>query len=73
MLRTLSKRQKTARFSVLSAAFQDMEIFQTLGHQLGTLVPRPQNPWAVRGEQFLVYPLGAAWPLRRFKILGGRG
>jgi len=31
-----------------------------LGHQLGTLVPRPQNPWAVRGEQFLIY----VWQLR---------
>jgi hypothetical protein len=32
-----------------------MDIFQTFGQQPGTLVPRPQNPWAVRGEQFLAY------------------
>jgi hypothetical protein len=38
---------------------QDMEIFQALGQQLGTLMPRPQNPWAVRGEQFLFLRLGA--------------
>jgi hypothetical protein len=29
--------------------------FQTLGQQLGTLMSRPQNPWAVRGKPFLAY------------------
>jgi hypothetical protein len=32
-----------------------MGFFKVLWQQLGMLVPRPQNPWAVRGEQFLAY------------------
>jgi hypothetical protein len=27
---------------------------KSLGEKLGTLMPRPQNPWAVRGEQLLL-------------------
>ena len=40
------EHQKTEadRFLVPNRRIEDVEIFQTLGQQLGTLVPRPQNP-----------------------------
>jgi hypothetical protein len=46
------QKAKTDRFSILNAGFKAQRFSQTLGQQLGTLVPRPQNPWAVQGEQF---------------------
>ena len=52
------QKTETDRFSGAKRGIQGTDICQTLGQQLGTLMPRPQNPWAVRGEQSLPYPLG---------------
>ena len=50
ILRTTFKRQKLI---VCRCQMRDFGHLSKLGQQLGTLMPRPQNPWAVRGEQFL--------------------
>src|SRR5947207_3865167 len=61
--RAIGKQQAQS----LSNALLESTPFPTLTNpgreELGTLMPRPQNPWAVRGEQFLDLRLGAAWPL----------
>jgi hypothetical protein len=49
------QKAKTDRFSVLNAAFKPRTFSNLGGQKLGTLAPRPQNPWAVRGEQFSAY------------------
>jgi len=54
---SLSKRQKLTVFRC-EMWHSGLGICQILGQELGTLVPRPQNPWAVRGEQFLTLPSG---------------
>jgi hypothetical protein len=49
-----SKRQKLLVFGV-KRGIQGMGIYQTLGRQLGTLVPRPQTPGQFGGISSLAY------------------
>ena len=52
--RAISK-QRPQSFSNALLKSTPLPKFQTLGQQLGTLMSRPQNPWAVRGKPFLAY------------------